>query len=86
MRIFWHQGGLHIEPEGDKERVALAALTENITFGRPAGTVIPAGESELGSEHLFERLIGDHQNSPGGLPGKPNDKKHVISIQGRSAF
>jgi hypothetical protein len=32
MRIFWHQGGLHIEPESDLERNALVALTANITL------------------------------------------------------
>lgn len=81
MRVFWSNGGLHLEPEGDQERVALLALAGNITVGVPSETVIPGGTCELGSEDFYERLIGNHESGPSGLPGKPSDKKHVVSIQ-----
>ena len=80
MRVFWHQGGLFIEPEGDQERQALTALVSNVTFGKPQGRVILSGSSELGSDQLFESLVGDHQPVPCSLTSESQHKKHVVSI------
>lgn len=80
MRIFWHQGGLHIEPEGDQERVALATLVDNVSFGMPQGTIIPSGASELGGDQLFEAVAGNHEAGPRSFASKGHHKQHVISI------
>ena len=80
MRVFWHQGGLHIEPESDQERKALVMLVDNAKFGKPPGITVPGGSSELGSDQLFEAVIGDHQAGPRSLPGQRNNKQLVVSI------
>lgn len=51
----------------------------------PAGTQvrIPAGSAASGSDGLFEAVITYHEARPSGLPGKRNDKKHVIAINER---
>ena len=28
MKVFWWQGGVHVEPENDQERTALKVLTD----------------------------------------------------------
>ena len=63
MRIFWHQGGLHIEPEGDRERAALVEIVENVKFGKAPEMQqrIPGGCSELGGEEFFEAVVGNHE-------------------------
>lgn len=43
MRIYWWQGGLHLEPETDEERVGLVKLGESLA-------VLGAGR--------LERLMG----------------------------
>jgi len=42
--------------------------------------LIPSGEAALGSDGLFEAVIGYHEAGPCDLSGKCNDKKHVIAI------
>lgn len=51
----------------------------------PLGTQIriPSGEAASGSDGLFEAVITYHEGGPSGLPGKRNDKKHVIAIDER---
>jgi hypothetical protein len=80
MLVFWHQGGLHIEPEGEQERRALVALVDNAKFGKPSGTLIPSGSSESGCDELLKALVGDHQAGPRRLSGKPEDNQPVLSV------
>ncbi len=80
MRVFWHQGGLHIEPESDQERKALVTLVDNAKFGKPPGTSIPGGVSELGSDQLFEAVVGDHQARPRSLSSNPKHKQFIVPI------
>jgi hypothetical protein len=81
MLVFWHQGGLHIEPEGEQERRALVALVENAKFGKQAGTPIPGGSSESGGDELFDAVVGDHQFGPRSLSGKPNHNEPVVIVE-----
>ena len=32
MKVYWWQGGLHFEPEGDEERKALLVVTQNLRY------------------------------------------------------
>jgi hypothetical protein len=80
MLVFWHQGGLRIEPEGEQEKRALVALVENAKFGKPAGTLIPSGSSESGSDELSDTVVGNHQLGPRSLSVKPKHHQPVISI------
>ena len=80
MRVFWQQGGLHLEPESEQERKALATLVDNAKFGKPPGTVIPSGSSELGGDRFFDAVVGGHQAGPRSLPSKSDYKQHVVSI------
>lgn len=80
MLVFWHQGVLQIEPESEIERRALVALVENAKFGRPQGTLVPAGSSELGSDELFKALVGDHQARPRSFASKAEHHQPVVRI------
>ena len=82
MRIFWHQGGLHIEPEGERERAALVEIVENVRFGKPPEMRqrIPGGCSELGGEEFFEAVVGNHEASPSGNASECSDEKHIVGI------
>jgi hypothetical protein len=85
MRVFWHNGALMIEPEGERESQLLTELAGNLTFGKPSGMQnrIPSGETPSSSEGLFERIGTDHEARPGGLTSKRNDKQHVVAIDKR---
>lgn len=80
MLVYWHQGALRIEPESELERKALVTLCENAKFGRPQGKLIPAGASKLGSDELFEALVGDHQAGPRRFSGKTENNQPVFRI------
>jgi hypothetical protein len=85
MRVFWHNGALMIEPEGEREGQLLTELAANLKFGRPSGMQdrIPSGDTPSSSEGLFERLITDHEARPSSLPSKRNDKQHIVAIDKR---
>jgi hypothetical protein len=85
MRVFWHNGGLMIEPENKREEELLIELAGNLSFGKPSGMQnrIPSGDTPSGSEGLFERIGTDHETRPRGLTSKSNDKKHIVAIDKR---
>lgn len=85
MRVFWHNGGLVIEPESEREGQLLTELAENLKFGRPSGMQnrIPSGCSSSSSEELFNAVVGDHETSPSCLTSKRHDKQHVVAINER---
>lgn len=66
MRVFWHQGGLQLQPESKRETELLAELTKNIRFEEPPETqdCIPGGQTELGSDRAFECIVGGQQRGP----------------------
>jgi hypothetical protein len=82
MRIFWHQGGLHIEPEGENERNLLVEIVRNLKVGKPPEMQrrISGGCSESGSEDLFEALAGDHKAIPSSFTSQSHDKKHIAGV------
>jgi hypothetical protein len=85
MRVFWHNGTLMIEPEGEREGLLLEELSKNLKFGRPSGMLnrIPSGESTSGSDGLFESVVANHEARPCSLPGKRDNQQHVVSIDKR---
>ena len=81
MRVFWHNGALMIEPEGERESELLIELAGNLSFGRPSGMQnrIPSGEASSGDEFL-QRVSGNHDVVPSNLPRKLDNKQSVVSI------
>jgi hypothetical protein len=66
----------------------IVQMKRNPDTEKPFGMrkLIPSGEAALGSDGLFEAVIGYHvyhEAGPCDLPGKCNDKKHVIAINER---
>jgi hypothetical protein len=55
MRVFWWQGGLHLQPESDVETEALIVLLQSFRYERPPEeegshreSVRPTGSAESG--------------------------------------
>ena len=82
MRVFWHNGALQLLPETQREGQLLAELSENVKFEKPPEMQnrTPDGESESGSETLFEAIITNHQARPRSLAGQRNHKQHIVGI------
>ena len=53
MKVYWWQGGVHVEPENDKDRAALMALTAHL----PGNGVRVGGEAVTGPVSPVE--LGD---------------------------
>ena len=47
MNIGWWQGGIHIEPESEKERLALVTISEALGFDRYIGDEIFGLEDDI---------------------------------------
>ncbi len=43
MRVFWWQGGVHIEPETDEQRTLLVGLLAALDAVRIGHEVVPSG-------------------------------------------
>ena len=82
MRIFWLNGGLQLMPENERERIVLSELVPNIKLGEPPEIQahIPGGQCDLGSDGLFESIIGNQQARPRSFAGKSRDKQPIICI------
>ena len=81
MRIFWHEGGLHIHPESEHEGRMLVELVDRVKFEKPPEMqgFVSSGSSSSG-ECLFDRLVANHDVRPSGFSGKSHDKQTVIPI------
>jgi hypothetical protein len=78
MLIFWHQGGLHIEPEGEFERKALVALVENAKFGKPKKPVVTTpteAGAGAGADKMLKTLGERQTGSPGSSGSSSSLKK-----------
>jgi hypothetical protein len=66
MKIFWYQGGLHIQPEGEQEAATLMQITKCLRLEIPPEmqSCIPGGEGNLGSQQVFEMLVRGQQAGP----------------------
>lgn len=83
MRIFWHEGGLHVHPESEHEGRMLVELVERLKFEKPPEmqSCIPGGETSSSSEGLFGSLAVNHELRPSSLPSERDHEQHVISIR-----
>ena len=72
MKVYWWNGGLHVEPEDDTERTALGVVVDSLNvvefdqevLPRPVGVIDPRDEHPVvGVDELEqvvkERLSGD---------------------------
>lgn len=81
MRIFWHQGGLQVHPEGKREGQLLGELFKGLTVGRPPELDGPTSSGQtLGGQDLADCIVGDHQVSPSSEVLTRNNKQPVIAI------
>lgn len=81
MRIFWHQGGLHVHPESKREGQLLTELFDSLKMGKPPELSGPTSSGQtLGGQDLADCIVGDHQVSPSGQILARNDKNPVIAI------
>ena len=83
MRIFWHQGGLHIEPQSDDEPQALVGLLESVGTEPKPEMRTGSGSSELGSDGLLDAVVCDHEITPRRFARKSCDKDTVVAINVR---
>lgn len=84
MRVFWHEGGLHIHPESEHEGRLLVEIVDRMKFEKPPEMQVrnPSGSS-LSCDELAGSLIGSHEVVPVGLTTQTNDKNPIIRINER---
>ena len=79
MKVFWYQGGIHFEPESQRETDLLmrwVPLKDPSERQRSSSS----GSSELGCESIFKLLIGNHKRGPGRLTRKTGNQQAVVRI------
>ena len=81
MRIYWHQGGLRIDPENQSETALLEKMVNCVKFEPPAESAytIPAGSCSSSDVGLESFVTGD-QRSPSGFAGQHSHEQTVIPI------
>jgi hypothetical protein len=74
--MFWHNGGIVIDPECEQERNILVELIKNIKLEKLEGTQdrIPSGSAASGSDELFECIRIHHKARPSSLTSETSDK------------
>jgi hypothetical protein len=81
MKIFWHQGGLHVHPESKREGQTLAELLNHLTISKPPEAIASTGSGESSSgKDLFDSLTAEHQILPRGDAVKTTHKQSVVRI------
>lgn len=81
MRIFWHQGGLHVHPESKREGQLLAELFDDLKFGKPPELERATSSGcTSGGQELLDALVGNHQILPSSDILQPHNKQTVVSI------
>jgi hypothetical protein len=84
MRVFWHEGGLHIHPESEHEGRMLVEIVDRLKFEKPPEMQVSnSSGSSLSCDDLVGSLIGNHEVVPMGLTAQTDDKKPVIRINER---
>ena len=69
MKVFWYQGGVHVEPESPQETDLLmrcVPLKDPPELRQSSS----GGSSELGCESILELLICNQKPGPRRLPSK----------------
>jgi hypothetical protein len=81
MRVFWHQGGLHVHPESKREGQLLAELFDHLKIGKPPELegATSSGHTS-GGQDLLDCIVGDYQIPPSGVVLESNHKQTVIPI------
>ena len=81
MRVFWHQGGLHVHPESEREGQLLVELYDQLKIGKPLelSGAVSSGQT-LGGQELLDCLSGDHQIFPSGNVLESHNKQTVVPI------
>lgn len=64
MKVFWWNGGLHLEPVGDGEREALLALTANVRVLELVEPALQIATGPIGAVSVHdEQAVGRVQPS-----------------------
>jgi hypothetical protein len=76
MNVFWHNDGISLRPENQKEHDALALLWSNLTVGRP-----PHLRPRLPSEGLCLG-VSDHQGAclPSHVLGELGNQQSIVVV------
>jgi hypothetical protein len=84
MRIFWHEGGLHIHPESEHEGRMLVDIVDRLKFEKPPEMQVTNASGSSSSCHeLASSLIGSHEVIPPRFSREANNKQPVIRIDKR---
>jgi hypothetical protein len=84
MRVFWHEGGLHIHPESEHEGRMLVDIVDRVKFEKPPEMQVSnLGGSSLSGQDLASSLMGNREIVPISLTTQTHDKKPVIRINER---
>jgi hypothetical protein len=85
MRIFWHQGGLHVHPEDEHEGRLLTRLLECLKFERPPEMQGgPSTGNYSSGDDALNDLMANHGVRPSNIPGKGRNNNAVIAIHKRA--
>jgi hypothetical protein len=84
MRVFWHEGGLHIHPESEHEGRMLVEIVAQMKFEKPpemrsSNPVVCSS----GRQEFIDSIVGNHQVVPSGVSSQLNDKNPIIRIDER---
>jgi hypothetical protein len=81
MRVFWHQGGLHVHPESKREGQLLTELFNCLKVGKPPELSGPTSSGQTSSgQDLADCIVVNHQIPPSSQVLTRNDKNPVIAI------
>jgi uncharacterized protein involved in type VI secretion and phage assembly len=84
MRVFWHEGGLHIHPESEHEGRMLVEIVDHMKFEKPPEMQVSNSSGSSSScQELVDSLIGNHEVIPPSLTTQSNDKQPVVRIDKR---
>ena len=84
MRIFWHEGGLHIHPESEHEGRMLVEIVDRLKFEKPPEMQVSNSSGSSSScQELTNRLIGNHQVPPSSLATQSKDRHSIVRINER---
>jgi len=84
MRVFWHEGGLHIHPESEHEGRMLVDIVDHMKFEKPPEMQVSNSSGSSSScQELASSLIGSHEVVPPSFTGEAKNKQSVIRINKR---
>ena len=79
MRVFWYNGGLHIEPESKSETDLLSRVVKSLRFEEPPESSTGAGGPVvLGGQNMLELLVGNKQSVECGLRRDQHINKQTV--------